>query len=173
MRQLRTAAQARGPNRGPLRQIHQPSHGGRDKAIAHIFARQVAIQDQARRLHRGHIFHRMHGDVDAAVQQGLFNLAGEQALAANLFQRLVQNLVAGDFDHHDLKRRFGQGIGGHKTAPHLVRLPKRKRRAARADFERLGGGGKCVCHAIGISLSFCPDNCHNAMLNRSHRTDGA
>ena len=158
----------------PLRQVHQRGYTGRHEAIAHIFARQIAVQQQTRRLNRGHIFHRMHGDIDAAVQQRLFNLAGEQTLAADLFQRLVQNLVAGDFDHHDVKRRFGQGIGGHKTAPHLVRLPKREGRAARADFERVGGGGKCVCHALGITLSFCPDNCHNAMLNRTIlRPDGA
>ena len=46
----------------------------------------------------------MHGDVDAAVQQGLIDLLREEALAADVRQRLVQDLVAGRFDDADLQR---------------------------------------------------------------------
>jgi len=48
--------------------------------------------------------HGVHGNVDAAVQQGIVNLLGEQALATNVGQRLVQDLVARGLDDDDLQR---------------------------------------------------------------------
>lgn len=47
--------------------------------------------------------HGVDGDVDAAVQQRLVDLFGEQPLAANVRQRLVQDLVAGGLDDADLQ----------------------------------------------------------------------
>lgn len=58
--------------------------------------------------------HGVHGDVDAAVQQRVVNLLGEQALAANVGQRLVQDLVAGGLDDDDLQGallvELGEGL---------------------------------------------------------------
>ena len=80
-------------------------------------------------------------------QQRLLDLAGEQALAADLFQRAVVDHVAGDLDNHDFERRFGQVEGRHQAAAHFMRLPKRQRRAARANLKGLVGGREHICHA--------------------------
>jgi hypothetical protein len=45
----------------------------------------------------------VHGDVDAAVQQRVVDLLGEQALAADVGERLVEDLVARGLDDHDLE----------------------------------------------------------------------
>lgn len=56
----------------------------------------------------------MHSNIDAAVQQGIINLLGEQALAANVGQWLVQDLVAGGLDDDDLQGallvELGEGL---------------------------------------------------------------
>ena len=82
----------------------------------------------------------------AAVQQRLLDLAREQALAADLFQRPVLDLVARHLDHHDLERRFGQVKRRHQAAPHLMRLPQRKGRSTGSDLQGLGGAGQRMCH---------------------------
>jgi hypothetical protein len=48
--------------------------------------------------------HGVHCNVDAAIQQRLIDLLGEQALAANVGQRLVQHLVTGGLDDDNLQR---------------------------------------------------------------------
>ena len=100
----------------------------------------------------------MHRDVDAALQQRLFDLAGEQPLAADVLQRAVLDLVAHHLDHHDLERRLGQRERHPQTAPHLMRLPQGKRRATGSNLQRTGGGGEIITHAQGITLSIKPDN---------------
>jgi hypothetical protein len=45
----------------------------------------------------------VHRDVDAAVQQGVVDLLCEQPLAADVGQRLVEDLVAGGLDDDNLK----------------------------------------------------------------------
>ena len=135
MRQLRPPPQAGRANHRTLRQIHQPRHTGADKGIAHIFAWQIAIQHQPLGLQRWHILHRMHGDIDAARQKRLFNLAGEQALTANLFQGAVQNLVARHLDDDDFKGLERQGKGHRKARARLMRLRQSQRRAACADVQ--------------------------------------
>jgi hypothetical protein len=92
----------------------------------------------------------MDGDVDAAVQQRLFDLAGEQALAADVLQRAVEDLVAGDLDHHDLERRFGQVEGGHQAgaashAPATARAASHGFRSSGA-----GGGGQVIVMRQGL-----------------------
>ena len=149
--QLRPPPQRGRADHRALRQIGQAGKARRNKAIAHIFARQIAIQHQPVRLDGRHVLHRMHGDVDAAVQQRLFDLAREQAFAANFFQRLVQHLIARHLDDHNLKGGFRQGKGRHQAAPHLMRLPKRQRRTTGADLQRLGGGGHRVCHGYSLN----------------------
>jgi hypothetical protein len=62
------APQARRAHHRPLRQIGQPG-ARRDEGIAHILAREVAVQQQPLGLQRRHVLHRMHRDVDGPVQQ--------------------------------------------------------------------------------------------------------
>lgn len=51
----------------------------------------------------GTYLHRVHGNVDASIQQCLINLLCEQALAANVCQGLTQDLVTCGLDDDDLK----------------------------------------------------------------------
>ena len=53
----------------------------------------------------GHL-HGVHSYVYTALQQRIIYLFGEQAFAANIRQRLVENLVAGCFDDTDLQGAF-------------------------------------------------------------------
>jgi hypothetical protein len=100
----------------------------------------------------------MHRDVDAAIQQRLLDLAGEQALAADFLQRLVEDLVAGDLDHRDREGGLGQVEGGHQAGARLVRLGQRQGRSTGADFQGCGGRGECVSHGQALALSGWPDN---------------
>ena len=93
----------------------------------------------------------MDRDIDRAIQQRLFDLAREQALAADFLQRLVEDLVPRHLDHHDLEGILGQGKGRHQAAARLVRLPEGQRRAAGADLQGGVGGGKRVCHAHSLT----------------------
>ena len=43
--------------------------------------------------------------------------------------------------------KVGQVEGRHQAAAHFMRLPKRQRRAARANFKGLVGGREHICHA--------------------------
>jgi hypothetical protein len=75
----------------------------------------------------------MHRQVDAAVQQGLLDLLGEQAFAADLRQRTVLDGVAGGAD--DGKADFVLGHAERHGQPraHGPRLHQSERAAARAD----------------------------------------
>ena len=44
----------------------------------------------------------MHGNVNLAAQQSIIDLLGEQTLATNIGQGLVENLVAGGLDDDNL-----------------------------------------------------------------------
>jgi hypothetical protein len=46
----------------------------------------------------GHVFHAVHCQVDASIQQGFFNLLDEQAFAANFGQGDIQDFVSTGFD---------------------------------------------------------------------------
>ena len=98
----------------------------------------------------------MDRNINAAVQQGLFDLAGEQALAADVFQRLVLNLITGDLDHHDLKRSLWQIMCRHQPRPRLMGLRQGKQRSAGADLEGLGGAGQDIHHSQGLSATVAP-----------------
>ena len=77
----------------------------------------------------------MHGEIDRARQQGLLDLLGKQALAALLRERAVDDLVAGGLDDRELDSILGEAVRGSEPPPHLARLRKRQRRAARADAD--------------------------------------
>ena len=47
------------------------------------------------------VLHAVNREIDAAVEQSFFDLLGEEALAADLVERHVLNLVAGGFDDFD------------------------------------------------------------------------
>ena len=143
VQKLRTAAKRRCANNRALGQIVDRVVVFADKRIAHVFAGQEAIDDQAIRLDRGQVFGRMDRDVDAAVQHRLFDFLGEQTFVADLFQRAVRvdqaAVVAGGLDDHDFKAVVGQIMGGGQTVAGFVGLRHGQRRTAGADTKRAVG----------------------------------
>ena len=104
--ELGAPPQARCPDGGPDGQLGQRAAVQRDEGVAGILARQVAVDQQPLGLKDGHVLHGMHGDVDRARQQVLLDLAGEEALAADLAQGTVLNGVSGGLDDNDLGKRL-------------------------------------------------------------------
>ena len=58
--------------------------------------------ERSKRQNCGYL-HGVDSNVDAAIKESIVNLLGEQALASDVGQRLVQDLVAGGLDDLDLK----------------------------------------------------------------------
>src|SRR6188768_625783 len=71
--------------------------------------------------------------VDFIAAQRLFDLLGEQALAAGLRKWPILNAVAGGADDVDRNRLRIQAAGPREAGADLLGLRERKRRAARAD----------------------------------------
>jgi hypothetical protein len=92
----------------------------------------------------------VHGDVDAAVEQRLINLLGEQALAANVCQRLPQHLVPRGLDDHNLQRALLLQL-------REVVLQARERAVAGVRHTALSGGAATAqCAAVGPQLGTHP-----------------
>ena len=79
----------------------------------------------------------MHGNVDAAVQQGVVNLLGEEALAADVGQGLVQNLVASGLDDDDVQGALLGKLGESG-------LQGFEKQRGGGGVWRVGGGGKSI-----------------------------
>ena len=86
---------------------------------------------------RFEVFVAVHGEVDVAVEEGLFDFFGEEPLALHLVKADVLNLVSTRLKHHDLHG----GAAGLQEVTHVVGLPQRKVAAAGADAN-VGGGGR-------------------------------
>ena len=86
----------------------------------------------------------MHRRVDGAVQQRLLDLLGEKALAADLRQSPVEDLVAGGLDNDDFDGLVvGQiAVGLGQTAFNFVRLSQGERAASGPEAENGGLGHK-------------------------------
>ena len=110
-----------------------------NQRIARVFPFQHTGQHNAWRQFGFQILEAMHSDINAAIGQRLMDFLGEKPFAANIGQALVLYLVAGCRDDVFFQRAiFGQrrdGRAGH--ACKMSRLPKRKRRAARANAHGL------------------------------------
>ena len=132
------AAQAGGAHHGALRQVLQAGMAGRDPGVARVFALHHAGQCEALGQLHGHVLERMHGDVGAALFQRGFQLFHEQALAADLAQRAVQDLVAlgGHAQQGDgVAARLQQGLD-------VFGLPQGQAAFAGGDGDgKTGGGG--------------------------------
>ena len=85
------------------------------------------------------------GKVDPAVEQGLLDLLGEEALAAGVGERPVLDHVTGGADGLDLDRVGRPAVRGGEAVAHRARLRQRERAAARADAE---DGGRLLHGAI-------------------------
>ncbi|MNH09404.1 hypothetical protein D3C79_688580 [compost metagenome] len=81
-----------------------------NESITRVFTLADAVQAQAFGEVHGHVLHRMHGDVGFVVQQGGFQFLDEQALAADLRQRRVEQLVATADHGHQGHQQTGVGL---------------------------------------------------------------
>ena len=159
MQQLRLPAHGSRADQGALRQDSKriirrgrTASSTQNQRIARVFAFQHTGQHNAWRQFGFQILEAMHRDIYAAIGQRFMDFLGEKPLAANIGQALILNLVAGCRDDVFFQRAiFGQrrdGRAGH--ACKMPRLPKRKRRAARANAHGLRR------HSSKTFLSFRP-----------------
>ena len=90
------------------------------------------------RQHRLHVLQRMHGEIDAAVEQRLLDFLREKALAADLGKQARLHAVPGRADRHEFERAVGGKLGMGRAQPvaHKLRLIQRHRAAAGSDAKR-------------------------------------
>jgi len=86
---------------------------------------------QAGRQLPGHVLHRMYGEVSLAVEQGAFEFLDEQALAADLGQRTIDDLIATRGDRQQTHRQ--PRMLRQQPRAHVIGLPQRQRTAAGGD----------------------------------------
>jgi hypothetical protein len=116
------AAQRGGADDGAVGQLLEGFvlHG--DESIVRRGALQHGRQLEAGlQLHR-HVLERVHGGVGATFQHRHLQLLEEQALAADLRQRLVQHLVAAGGHGHQLDLQAGMGFA--QAGRHVFGLPQ-------------------------------------------------
>jgi hypothetical protein len=98
VQQLGRTAQAAGAHPGT--RFHQvkglPATG--DQHVAGLFPPGDRTDAKSFGNIGGHVFHAVHCQVDASIQQGFFNLFDEQAFAANFGQGNIQDFVSTGFD---------------------------------------------------------------------------
>jgi hypothetical protein len=75
----------------------------------------------------------MHGKIDASVQQGFFDLLGEEAFATLLRQWPILDYVAGGPDNDKLNGLFIRPDRSRQPRTHRARLHQSERTAARTD----------------------------------------
>ena len=78
--ELRAAARAGGPDARAAGKVGERPPRLRDEDVARVFPLGNRREDQSFRQRRGHVLEAVHGEVDAAVEQGLVELAREVSL---------------------------------------------------------------------------------------------
>ena len=103
---------------------------------------------------RLHVLQRMHGEIDAPVEQCFFDFLREEALAADLGEPAGLHPVAGGADRQQLDRACDGQLGMSSAQPvaHQLGLVKRHRAAARTDAKR-PGRHCCSSRACGAVLA--------------------
>jgi uroporphyrinogen decarboxylase len=130
---LRLPPQRRGANDGSGGQLGEARGLGADEGVAHVRAWQIAGDRQTRWQDRRHILHRMHGKVDLARQQRLFDFLGEEALAAGVGERAVLNAIPRCLDDAHFKLVLARAVRRLEPGEYLLRLRQRQNRSTRAD----------------------------------------
>src|SRR5262245_2487634 len=102
-----------------------------DQRVAYVFA--FGDRGDAQPVGQGgrQIFQAVNRQVDAMIEQGLFDLFREDALAADLRQRGLGQFIAGGLD--DLDADDQPLVDFLEPVLHPVGLPERELAAARAD----------------------------------------
>ena len=150
VQQLRPPAQARGADHRALRQLREAgARRRRDEGVAHILARQVAVEHQPLGLQRSACPSSNAPRCRSRPgQQRLLDLAGEQALAADLLQRPVLHPVAGGLDRRRSRRPPPAGRSA-ATAGRASHAPAPAPAASRGCRSSAVGRGRAA--VIGLS----------------------
>ena len=159
----RLAAQRRGADHRAARQLGEVARLAADEDVARVLARQKRREHQPVRQEGRHVLGRMHREVDAALEQRLLDLLGEQALAAGLGQRPVLDPVAGGADHLDLDPRRIEAMRLRQRVAHHAGLRQRQRAAARADPQN-GRSSLGLRHRTSQWLTVCTSCELSAMI---------
>ncbi len=129
--QLRAATLAAGADDRALRQRGKAVILHRDEHIARVDARRRGGQRERLGQFGGQILERVHGEIDAALGERLFDFLGEHALGADLGEGDFLQPVAGGLDDLDFD---GVALRAQKRGD-VVGLPERELRAAAADAQ--------------------------------------
>ena len=130
------APQARGAEPRAARQIAELARTARDQGVAGIGARQHRREHHPGGQIAGHVLHRMHGEMGAAILERGFQLLDEQSLAADRREAPVQDLIALGGHRQELDAQARMGLAQQRC--HVLRLPERELALARRDDERGG-----------------------------------
>ena len=79
----------------------------RNERIARIFALRDCGEIDAVRKLEGDVFQTMNGEVNAPIEECFVEFFGEEAFAADLGQRDVENFVARSFDGNEVNDEAG------------------------------------------------------------------
>jgi hypothetical protein len=158
--QQHAASQARGAHLRPGGQIGELAALARDQRIARIFAGRDRREDEARRQLGRDVLHRMHGEIGLAGDERFLDLLEEDAFAADLVERAIDDAVAGGddvllFDRHVGARR-DQGI-----------CPRTRLREGQ---HRLSGGEDELHFLRALSLTCSSMTATSGSSNRSRMT---
>jgi hypothetical protein len=109
-----------------------------DEHIARVFAREHGHDREPRRQQGRQILRRMHRQIDLVRDQGLLDLLGEQALAADLGERPILDHIAAGADDLELECLGGKTMGARQLRPDHGGLRQRQRAATRSDPKHPG-----------------------------------
>jgi hypothetical protein len=110
-----------------------------DEGVEGHFALGDGDQRELGREGHRHVLHRMHGDVGGAVEERGFELLDEQALAAHLGQRPVEDLVAAGGHAQQLD---GAGrVEGFEAGLDVLGLPQGEAAFTGGDDDAVGRRG--------------------------------
>ena len=132
--QLRRAPQTAGANARAVWQSRERLATNRNQRIARIFALENRGDPANAGKLRRHIFHAVHGQVRAPIQQRIFQLLRENSDHADLLRRHGHILIARRFDHHNLRVQAACLL---QRVAKVIGLPQRQRAAARPNAQRL------------------------------------
>jgi hypothetical protein len=137
IQQLRPPPETAGGQDGAVRDSRPADRLVADQRISRILPLAHGPQHDAVGQIGRQILERMHREIDAAIQQGVIDLPGEQGPAADPSQRNIGHHVSGGPDVHSLGCLAGCG----EQRAHTLGLPPRKRAASGADAN--GNAKRC------------------------------
>src|SRR5262249_7862533 len=153
----RTPTLAAGRDSRPLRQGIESAELVGNERIARRSADRDGGENQSGYWNGRQIFQAVNRKIGPAVAQRVLDRLGEQAVAADLRQRLVLNLVTVRLNNDEF--HSATGGGRPKQVGDVIRLPQRQWASAGTDSEGAGHAGSPVnresCSRSRAAISAC------------------